>query len=128
MKNYSISVEWYNEIKALVPMENPYFITEDNLAGYVEVDILDEKLFERISIKLGWMKDEYAMSLEKALAKYMENIMEKVENHSMALDGLFECHSCPFAERCRESAEHDDDIRCGEFIKNMLTDGSLYKA
>lgn len=123
MKNYSISVEWYNEIKNLVPMENPCFITNQ-----VEVDILDEELFERISIKLGWMQDEYAMSLEKALAKYMENIMEKVGNHSMVLDGLFECHSCPFAKRCRESAEHDDDIRCGEFIKSMLTDGSLYKA
>ena len=124
MKNYSISVEWYNEIKNLVPMENPCFITNQ-----VKVDILDEELFERISIKLGWMQEEYTMSLEKALAKYMENIMEKVGNHSMVLDGLFECHSCPFAKRCRESAEHDnDDVRCGEFIKSMLTDGSLYKA
>lgn len=66
-----------------------------------------------------------AMNLEKALTKYMENIREKVENHSITLDGLFECHSCPFAERCREN---EDDIRCGEFIKSMLTDGSLYKA
>lgn len=55
MVNYSISTEWYNEIKGLVPMANPYFITEGHYAGQVEVDILDVDKFERVSKKLGWM-------------------------------------------------------------------------
>lgn len=55
MANYSIRNEWYNEIKDLVPMANPEFITEGAYAGQVEVDVLDEVKFEQISKELGWM-------------------------------------------------------------------------
>lgn len=53
--NYTIKNEWYNEIKNLVPMANPEFITEGYWAGQVEVDVLDEAEFERVSKELGWM-------------------------------------------------------------------------
>lgn len=53
--NYSIKNEWYEEIKNLVPMANPEFITEGPWAGQVEVDVLDEAEFERVSKELGWM-------------------------------------------------------------------------
>ena len=55
MANYSINIDWYNEIKNLVPMANPEFITEGPWAGQVEVDILDEAKFEQVSKELGWM-------------------------------------------------------------------------
>ncbi len=55
MTNCSINIDWYNEIKALVPMANEEFITEGPYAGQVEVDVLDEAKFEEVSKKLGWM-------------------------------------------------------------------------
>lgn len=55
MANYSICNEWYNEIKGLVPMANPEFITEGPWTGQVEVDVLDEVKFEQVSKELGWM-------------------------------------------------------------------------
>lgn len=55
MTNYSINIDWYNEIKNLVPMENAEIITEGHYAGQVEVDVLDEAKFEEVSKELGWM-------------------------------------------------------------------------
>lgn len=55
MTNYSININWYNEIKEIVPMENPYFITEGPFAGQVEVDVLNVEKFEQVSTEKGWM-------------------------------------------------------------------------
>ena len=55
MQSYSISKNWYNEIKDIVPMNNVYFVTEGYYAGDVEVDVLDVELFNKVSAKLGWM-------------------------------------------------------------------------
>jgi hypothetical protein len=55
MVNYSIRTEWYNDIKDLTPTANPYFITEGDYAGQVEVDILNVEQFEEVSRQLGWM-------------------------------------------------------------------------
>ena len=55
MTNYSINTNWYYDIKEIVPMENPYFITEGPFAGQVEVDVLDVEKFEKISTEMGWM-------------------------------------------------------------------------
>ena len=42
MANYSININWYNEIKGLGITANAEHITEGAFAGQVEVDILDE--------------------------------------------------------------------------------------
>lgn len=55
MTNYSINTNWYYDIEGIVPMENPYFITEGPFAGQVEVDVLDVEKFERVSTEMGWM-------------------------------------------------------------------------
>jgi hypothetical protein len=55
MTNYSINTNWYYEIKGIVPMENPYFITDGPFAGQVEVDVLDVEKFKRVSTEMGWM-------------------------------------------------------------------------
>ena len=55
MRNYSICVKWYEEIKGIVPMENAYFVTEGAFAGQIEVDVLDVDKFEKVSPELGWM-------------------------------------------------------------------------
>lgn len=55
MTNYSINKNWYNEIKGIVPMANPYFITDGYYADQVEVDVLDVELFNKVSTELGWM-------------------------------------------------------------------------
>ena len=49
--NYAIE----HEIKEIVPMENPYIITEGPFAGQVEVDVLDVEKFEQVSTEKGWM-------------------------------------------------------------------------
>ena len=56
MANYSININWYNEIKGLGITENPY-IYKDEFFGFemVEVDILDEAKFIEVSKELGWM-------------------------------------------------------------------------
>lgn len=68
------------------------------------------------------------MTLKDALNQYMENVLNAVENHERKLENVFECCHCPFAKQCRTAEEQGNDMRCGEFIKSMLTDGSLYKA
>lgn len=50
--SYAINIEWYNEIKDLVPTENPWYYENHTM---VEVDILDEAEFVRVSTELGWM-------------------------------------------------------------------------
>lgn len=55
MTNYSINTSWYYDIEGIVPMENPYFITEGPFAGQVEVDVLDVEKFEQVSAEMGWM-------------------------------------------------------------------------
>lgn len=55
MANYSININWYRDIEKIVPMENPYFITEGPFAGQVEVEVLDVEKFEQVSTKMGWM-------------------------------------------------------------------------
>lgn len=56
MANYTININWYNEIKNLGITENPY-IYKDEFFGFemVEVDILDEAKFIEVSKELGWM-------------------------------------------------------------------------
>jgi hypothetical protein len=55
MTNYSINTNWYYDIKGIVPMANPYFITDGPFAGHVEVDVLDVEKFKRVSTEMGWM-------------------------------------------------------------------------
>ena len=55
MTNYTIRRNWYEEIKNIVPMENPYFYTDKVFGEQVEVDVLDEDLFCKVSKELGWM-------------------------------------------------------------------------
>lgn len=55
MTNYSININWYNEIKDLGITANAEHITEGVFAGQVEVDILDEAKFIEISKELGWI-------------------------------------------------------------------------
>ena len=55
MANYSININWYNEIKGLGITANAEHITEGAFAGQVEVDILDEAKFIKVSKELGWM-------------------------------------------------------------------------
>ena len=55
MANYSININWYNEIKGLGITANAEHITEGFYAGQVEVDILDEAKFIEVSKELGWM-------------------------------------------------------------------------
>jgi hypothetical protein len=55
MTNYSINTNWYYDIKGIVPMANPYFITDGAFAGHVEVDVLDVEKFKRVSTEKGWM-------------------------------------------------------------------------
>ena len=50
MTNYTINLNWFNEIKHLVPNANAYHY--DNM---VEVDV-DEEAFIRVSKELGWME------------------------------------------------------------------------
>ena len=52
---YSISTAWYNDIKDLGITADPYFVTEGTFAGQVEVEILDEDLFQQVSKEMGWM-------------------------------------------------------------------------
>ena len=57
MKNYTINIYWYNEIKDLIKCENVYIYGEDKgwyCGQYVELDV-DEAEFIHYSRKLGWM-------------------------------------------------------------------------
>lgn len=55
MTNVTISERWYNELKGLVKMENAYIYKNTDCSGNsVEVDV-NEKEFEKISKKLGWI-------------------------------------------------------------------------
>lgn len=55
MTNVTISEKWYNELKGLVKMENAYIYKDTCYPGNsVEVDV-NEKEFEKVSKKLGWM-------------------------------------------------------------------------
>lgn len=53
--NYTISREWYESIKDVAPMADPFFYVDKVLGEQVEVDILDENTFVRVSKNLGWM-------------------------------------------------------------------------
>ncbi len=56
MANYTITEQWFNEIKDIVPHANPYIYTEEGWHdNKVEVDILDEDLFIAVSKEKGWM-------------------------------------------------------------------------
>lgn len=48
-----IRKEWFEDIKASVTYNDPYFYFE-NGAEYVEVDV-DENAFNAVSAELGWM-------------------------------------------------------------------------
>ena len=52
---YAISTAWYNDIKDLGITADPHFVTEGAFAGQVEVEILDEDLFQQVSKEMGWM-------------------------------------------------------------------------
>ena len=65
------------------------------------------------------------MNLREAMMKYMENLLNDVDNHNISLDNLFECGQCPFREACHAN---EDNCSCGEFIKSQLSDGNNYKA
>lgn len=53
MINVTITEEWYNELKGLIKMDNPYFYQQKFFKA-VEVDV-NEAEFEKISKKLGWI-------------------------------------------------------------------------
>ena len=53
MASYIISELWYNEIKDLIEVKDPYFFEEDGRKK-VELDVNEEE-FNRVSIELGWM-------------------------------------------------------------------------
>lgn len=56
MNNFGIAKQWYEEIKDRVPHE---FISFYRVKGFseemVEINILDESIFVRVSRELGWM-------------------------------------------------------------------------
>ena len=54
MATVAITKKWYEEIKGLVEMTNEYFYQDGIFGEAVEVDV-DEKEFEKVSKKLGWM-------------------------------------------------------------------------
>lgn len=54
MITVAITKKWYEEIKGLVEMTNEHFYQDGIFGEEVEVDV-DEKEFEKVSKKLGWM-------------------------------------------------------------------------
>ena len=58
MTNFAISLNWYNEIKDLVPHGEPELIENMHFGPSarpgVEVDV-DEDIFRKVSTDLGWM-------------------------------------------------------------------------
>ena len=51
----AISETWYNEIKDLITVENPYFyISNVYNKPWVECDVNEEE-FEKVSKELGWI-------------------------------------------------------------------------
>jgi hypothetical protein len=57
MKNYTINIHWYNEIKGLIKCENVHIYGEDKgwyCGQYVELDVDPDEFFH-YSRKLGWM-------------------------------------------------------------------------
>lgn len=53
MTNFTVSKEWFEEIKGLIKVEDPYFYTEYNTEK-VEFDTNEEE-FYRVSKELGWL-------------------------------------------------------------------------
>ena len=53
MTSVIISETWYNEIKNLIEVKDPYFFEEDGNKK-VELDV-NEREFNEVSEKLGWM-------------------------------------------------------------------------
>lgn len=54
MTGIAITRKWFDEIKNLVVVSDPYFYTE-NGTDYVEFDTNEEE-FNKVSKELGWMK------------------------------------------------------------------------
>lgn len=56
MATYTITEQWFNEIKNEVPHANPFTYKEEGWHdNKVELDILDEDLFIAVSTEKGWM-------------------------------------------------------------------------
>lgn len=53
MISVAISKAWYEDIEGLVPMNDPYFYSENGW-DKVEVDV-DEEEFNRVSMENSWM-------------------------------------------------------------------------
>ena len=56
MNTFGIAKQWYEEIKDRVPHEFVSFYREKGFPNeMVEIEVLDESVFVRVSRELGWM-------------------------------------------------------------------------